>query len=76
MAPNRLIHRDYLHSSACAMQVHQNQDVPLQFKMIGPGVYSAAIDRDRFSGQWLLKVTAQDALEHTHRLDKKIYIRR
>lgn len=56
--------------------VHQKQDVPLQFKMIAPGVYSAAIDRDQFSGQWLLKVTAQDALDHTHRLDKKIYIRR
>ena len=54
--------------------VHSDEDVPLDFRKLGNGVYEVSFEGQTHRGQWRLKVEAVNRAGETFQIEKKVYI--
>ena len=54
--------------------VHSLEDVALEFRELGNGVYEVFFDGQTHRGQWRLKVVAVNRVGETFQIEKKVFI--
>ncbi len=54
--------------------VHSFEDVALEFRKLGNGVYEVSFDGPAHRGQWRLKVEAVNRAGETFQIEKKVFI--